>query len=166
MDITKIVTAGTLSVLTMTWTSAGSAEECRPSKWGPQAEIGAANYLTAESVIDAVKLVKEGQSHPLGIVVDPNMPAFPPRKMMLQVVQPNQQFGRSLGESLGWPLAYNDDVTQLWWGTGPSFEFRHFQVNIAARTTSCLAPSEITATAILERKVKHASFATHMHPSL
>lgn len=98
------------------------AAECEPSKWGIDDEIGAANYVTPELILNAVKLVKKGESHPLGIVIDPNMPAFPPRKMMLQVVQPNQQFGRSLEGGFGWPVVYNDDVTQLWWGTGPQID--------------------------------------------
>ena len=58
---------------------AGHAEECETSRWGADDEIGAANYVTPEQVLMAVKLVKKGQSHPLGIVVDPKMPAYPPR---------------------------------------------------------------------------------------
>ena len=54
------------------------AQECEPSRWGPDDEIGAANYVTPERVLAATKLVNEGQSHPLGIVVDPKMPVFPP----------------------------------------------------------------------------------------
>ena len=50
------------------------------------------------------------------------MPAFPPRKMTLRVVQPNQQHGRSLESTVGWPMVYNDDVTQLWWGIGPQID--------------------------------------------
>lgn len=53
----------------------------------------------------ATKLVKKGESHPLGIVVDPNMPAFPPRGMMLQIVQPGQQSGRFRTE-FGWNIVY------------------------------------------------------------
>ena len=98
------------------------AADCEPSKWGKDDEIGAANYVNAEQVLMAAKLVKKGETHPLGIVVDPNMPAFPPRKMMLQVVQPNQQYGRDLATDFGWPVVYNDDVTQLWWGTGPQID--------------------------------------------
>src|SRR5919106_1698167 len=101
---------------------AGIAQECEPSKWGADDEIGAANYVTPEQVLEAVKLVKKGESHPLGIVVDPNMPAFPPRKMMLQVVQPNQQYDRPLAQDFGWPIVYNDDVAQLWWGMGPQLD--------------------------------------------
>lgn len=102
--------------------SGALAAECKPSKWGADDEIGAANYVTPQQVLDAVKLVEKGESHPLGIVIDPNMPAFPPRKMMLQIVQPNQQYGRSLSQDFGWPVVYNDDVTQLWWGTGPQID--------------------------------------------
>ena len=104
--------------------AAGSAfaAECQSSKWGQDDEIGAANYVTPERVIMAAKLVQKGESHPLGIMIDPNMPAFPPRKMMLQIVQPNQQYGRSLEKDFGWPIVYNDDVAQLWWGTGPQID--------------------------------------------
>jgi kynurenine formamidase len=98
------------------------AQECTPSQWGADDEIGAANYVDSDQVLMAAGLVQQGESHPLGIIVDPNMPAFPPRKMMLQVVQPNQHFGRSLEQDFGWPIVYNDDVTQLWWGTGPQID--------------------------------------------
>jgi len=43
---------------------------------GLKDEIGAANYITPQSVLAATKLVKIGQTHPLGIVVEPGMPAF------------------------------------------------------------------------------------------
>lgn len=103
---------------------AGSAfaEECKPSKWGADDEAGSVNLSTPERVKAAAALVKEGKSHPLGIVVDPNMPAFPPRGMMLQIVQPNQQGGRDLTQDFGWPVVYNDDVAQLWFGIGPQLD--------------------------------------------
>ncbi len=97
------------------------AADCVPSKWGVDDEIGAANLITPESVLAASKLVKKGETVPLGIVVDPNMPAFPPRGMMLQIVQPGQQSGRFRTE-FGWNIVYNDDVAQLWWGTGPQID--------------------------------------------
>jgi len=97
------------------------AAECKPSKWGAKDELGSANYVTPQQVLMATKLVKKGESHPLGIVVDPKMPAFPPRGMMLQIVQPMQQSGRFRTE-FGWPVVYNDDVAQLWFGTGPQID--------------------------------------------
>jgi len=119
--IMKIVT---LALLTGGFTVAAvssQAAECKPSKWGADDELGAANYVTPEQVLMATKLVKKGESHPLGIVVDPNMPAFPPRGMMLQIVQPEQQSGRFRTE-FGWPVVYNDDIAQLWFGTGPQID--------------------------------------------
>ncbi|MGI9479341.1 MAG: cyclase family protein [Hyphomicrobiaceae bacterium] len=102
--------------------TAALGADCKPSKYGKDDQIGAANLITADSVLLAAKLIKKGQTHPLGIVVDPNIPAFPPRKMMMQVVQPNQQYGRSLSKDFGWPIVYNDDVLQLWLGMGPQID--------------------------------------------
>ena len=98
------------------------AKDCQPSKYGADDEIGAANLITPERVKAAAGLVKQGKTHPLGIVVDPNMPAFPPRGMMLQVVSPNQQGGRDLAQDFGWSSIYNDDVAQLWFGIGPQID--------------------------------------------
>jgi len=97
------------------------AEECTPSQWGADDQIGAANLITPESVLAATELVKKGETVPLGIVIDPQMPAFPPRGMMMQIVQPGQQSGRFRTE-FGWDITYLDDVAQLWWGTGPQID--------------------------------------------
>jgi len=98
------------------------AERCQPSPWGPEDEIGAANHVSPEQVLMAVKLVKKGESHPLGIEIDPQMPSFPPRSMSLQVVQPGQHNGRDLIKDFGWDMVYNDDLAQLWFGTGSQLD--------------------------------------------
>ncbi len=116
----KSIAAYVVSVAFMS--SAALGAECQPSKWGPDDEIGAANYVTPKQVLAAVTLVKKGESHPLGIVVDPKMPAFPPRSTSLQVVQPGQHNGRELTQAFGWPMVYNDDLAQLWFGTGPQID--------------------------------------------
>lgn len=102
--------------------NAVSAVDCKPSKWGAADTIGAANYVNPARVIAATKLVKKGESHPLGIVVEPGMPAFPPRSITLQVVAPGQHNGRELKQDFGWPIVYNDDISQLWWGIGPQID--------------------------------------------
>ncbi len=104
--------------------SAGTAaaQDCKHSKWGPNDEIGAANYVTPEQVMMAAKLVKKGQSHPLGIVIDSKTPAYPPRGVTLQVVQPGQHNDRSLEKDVGWPVVYNDDLAQLWFGVGSQLD--------------------------------------------
>ncbi len=63
-----------------------------------------------------MSLVKQGKTHPLGIVIDSSTPAFPPRGLSLQVVQPNQQGGQRLFAYNG---SYNDDLIQAWLGIGP-----------------------------------------------
>lgn len=106
------------------------AEPCQPSKWGANDELGAANLITPSRTLAAAKLIKLGQSHPLGIVVDPNMPSYPPRSMNLQIVQPSQQAGKDLTDVIGWPGNYNDDMAQLWFGTGSQIDgLGHFGEN-------------------------------------
>ncbi len=109
-----------LSLVLIVATSAVSADECVPSPWGADDQIGAANRVTPERTAAAAKLVKKGMSHPLGIVIEPGMPAYPPRYTQLQVVQPNQQFNADLG--VGWEVSSNDDVLQMWLGTGPQLD--------------------------------------------
>ena len=99
-----------------------NAEECKPSKWGKEDEIGAANYVTPEQVRLAASLIKKGESHGLGIVIEPGMPAYPPRYTQLQVVQPGQQFNFDTTQDYGWPLTSNDDLVQMWLGTGPQLD--------------------------------------------
>ncbi len=109
-----------LSLALIVATSAASAAECVPSPWGADDQIGAANRVSPERTVAAAKLVKQGISHPLGIVIEPGMPAYPPRYTELQVVQPNQQFNADLG--VGWEASSNDDVLQMWLGTGPQLD--------------------------------------------
>ena len=109
-----------LSLALIVASSAASADECVPSPWGADDQIGSANRVTPERTAAAAKLVKKGISHPLGIVIEPGMPAYPPRYTQLQVVQPNQQFNADLG--VGWEASSNDDVLQMWLGTGPQLD--------------------------------------------
>ena len=85
-------------------------------------QLGGANYVTPKQVLMAVKLVKKGESHPLGIVIDSKTPAFPPRTLGLQIVQPGQHNGRGLKQDFGWDVVYNDDLAQLWFGIGPQID--------------------------------------------
>ena len=75
-------------------TFANVHEQCEPSRWGADDEIGSANLITPASVAEASKLVTTGRTYSLGITIDSTTPAFPPRSLSLQVVQPNQQGGQ------------------------------------------------------------------------
>ena len=91
---------------------------CEPSRWGADDEIGSANLITAESVLAASELITTGKVYSLGIAIDGTTPAFPPRGLMLQVVQPGQQQGR-----VAFPNStYNDDVFQGWFGIGSQID--------------------------------------------
>ena len=92
------------------------------SKWGPDDEIGSANYVTPKRVKAAAKLVRKGQSHPLGIVISSKTPAFPPRNLNLQIVAPGQIATHNLAGAFGWHISYNDDLVQTWLGIGPQID--------------------------------------------
>ena len=97
-----------------------AADDCKPSaRWGADDELGSANLVSPERTKAALALVKQGKSVPLGIVIDNKTPAFAPRSLSLQVVQPNQQGGQLL---FGYDGNYNDDLLQLWVGIGSQID--------------------------------------------
>jgi kynurenine formamidase len=120
--IRTLVLAAAASVALSGTAYAASHSECKPSKWGADDEIGAANYVTPERTLAALKLVKKGESHALGITIDSTTPAFPPRTLSLQIVQPGQHNGRSTAQDFGWEGSYNDDIAQLWFGIGSQLD--------------------------------------------
>ncbi|MCZ4255379.1 cyclase family protein [Sulfitobacter sp. G21635-S1] len=117
--MTRMMTV-TLAALVLGAT-ASFAQDCAPSKWGADDTIGSANLVTPERTLEAAKLIKQGKSMPLGITIGPDTPAFPPRSLNLQVVQPNQQGGQKL-TSFGYEGNYNDDILQTWIGIGSQLD--------------------------------------------
>ena len=95
------------------------AEECKPVKWGADDEIGSANLITPKSVLLASQLVKKGKTQHLGIIIDKDTPAFGPRSLNLQIVQPAQEWGR---EAFPNGFNYNDDMFQGWFGIGSQLD--------------------------------------------
>ena len=108
-------------VLLFVWMLGANAvadSSCVHSKWGKGDEIGSANLVTPASVLAASSLIKTGKTYSLGITIDSTTPAFAPRSMTLQVVQPGQQQGRS-----AFPNAtYNDDIFIGWFGIGSQLD--------------------------------------------
>ena len=93
-------------------------DHCKHSEWGPDDEAGAANRVTAASVLEAAKLIRTGKTYSLGIVVDSTTPAFSPRSLSVTVVQPNQQGGAApFGD-----MNYNDDIFMGWLGIGSQLD--------------------------------------------
>lgn len=96
-----------------------SAQDWTKSKWGPNDEIGAANYLTPELVMKAASLVKTGKTYALGMAVTPQTPAYPPRSYKITIVQPGQAGSPGLGPN---KATYNDDILDSWVGVGSQLD--------------------------------------------
>ena len=96
-----------------------SAQDWTKSKWGPNDEIGAANYMTPELVVKAAGLVKTGKTYALGIPVDSKTPAYPPRTFKITVVQPGQAGNSGIGPN---KATYNDDILDTWVGIGSQLD--------------------------------------------
>ena len=73
--LTMRLTTGVLLASMLIAGPAAAQEDWTTSKWGPDDEIGAANLITEESVMEAAKLVTNGKTYHLGIIVDSNTPA-------------------------------------------------------------------------------------------
>lgn len=123
MDGSAWARRGAVWALVTAWALGGVAgavaEQWYPSRWGPNDEIGAANFLTPAKVLEAAKLIKTGKVYALGIVVDRDTPAFPPRSLSVTVLQPNQAKGASFGEN---KMTYNDDIFTGWLGIGTQLD--------------------------------------------
>jgi kynurenine formamidase len=86
-----------------------------PSAYGANDEIGAANLLTKDMVLEATKLVKQGKTLPLAVPVDKNFPAFRHRSFRLYNIQPGEQGGQTLGPN---KFSFNDELVNAWTGVG------------------------------------------------
>jgi len=110
-----------IAAFALAWTAgpAGAQQDWTKSKWGPADEVGAANYITPESVVKAAQLVKTGKTYALGIETNSKTPAFPPRTFKITIVQPGQAGNSGLGPG---KLTYNDDIIDGWVGIGSQLD--------------------------------------------
>ena len=94
-------------------------QTCFPSKFGPNDQIGNANYITPEKTLQAVKTITRGKAYRLGIETNKDTPAYPPRSFAITIVQPGQQGGGTLGPT---KTTYNDDIIMGWVGIGSQLD--------------------------------------------
>jgi kynurenine formamidase len=99
--------------------AAAAEEDLRSKRWGPNDEIGSANYVTPERVVEAARLVRTGKTYPLGIETNARTPSFPPRTFRITIVQPGQAGNHGLGAN---QATYNDDILDGWMGTGSQID--------------------------------------------
>jgi kynurenine formamidase len=109
-----------MAILALALASApAAAEDLRSKKWGPDDELGAANYLRPERVVEATRLVQTGKTYALGIETNSKTPAYPPRSFRITVVQPGQAGNDGTGKN---KATYNDDIVDGWMGTGSQID--------------------------------------------
>jgi kynurenine formamidase len=112
------------------------------SKFGPDDQIGNANYITPAKTLAAARLITTGKAYRLGIEVNSKTPAYPPRYVTVTVVQPGQQAGKTIGPH---KLTYNDDLITGWNGVGPQLDgFGH--IGIDNVYYNCLKEADIGQT--------------------
>ena len=113
---------GALLATVLVWSSPIAGQEWTQSKWGPEDEIGSANYITPERVKLAASLVKTGKTYALGMVTGPDTPAYPPRHYKVYV----------WNTVLGGPneLTTTDDLAVTWLGVGSQIDgFGHVGID-------------------------------------
>lgn len=98
---------------------AAYAQEWYPSRFGAQDNLGAANNLSPEAVLDAVRLIRSGRVYSLAVTVDPAAPARSYRSARVTVVQPGAAGGNAAGSNLA---TFNDDVVYMWQGLGTQID--------------------------------------------
>jgi kynurenine formamidase len=101
--------------LAATLAAPSAAQDWFPSKYGPHDEIGAANLLTPDLVLNATKLVKTGKTYPLAVQVNKDLPAFRHRSFKLYNIQPGEQAGLTMGPN---KFTFNDELVVAWTGVG------------------------------------------------
>jgi kynurenine formamidase len=107
------------SLASVVFAGPAAAQDWTKSKWGPNDELGTANYITPELVVKAAQLVKVGKTYNLGIETNSKTPAFPPRTFKLTILQPGQAGSPGLGPS---KTTYNDDIIDGWVGIGSQID--------------------------------------------
>ena len=118
LQIRKISAVVVFALMLPGMAMASDNTQCVPSKWGPEDELGNINLVNPATVLKAAQLIRTGRTYSLGITIDSSTPAFAPRSLSLQVVQPGQQ--ESARPNVG--MTYNDDVFQGWFGIGSQLD--------------------------------------------
>ena len=75
-----------------------------PSRWGPQDEAGASNWITPAKVLDAARLIKTGKIYDIGRVYQAEMPLFGARVFAVRI--PGTPTGGPFGKN---KLIYHDE---------------------------------------------------------
>ena len=119
----RLLTATLLGATLAAGTAAAQDGDAGPDltkgRWGADDQLGAANLMSDESILSAVRLVTTGKMYSLGLIVGSETPAFPPRSLSVTILQPGQNGNSGLGSN---DFTYNDDIFMGWLGIGPQID--------------------------------------------
>jgi hypothetical protein len=85
-------------------TAGGQGERWWPSRWGPEDEAGASNWITPQKVLEAARWIREGRVFRIGRVYETGMPMFGARAFSLRI--PGGPTGGPFGKN---KLIFNDE---------------------------------------------------------
>ncbi|PDO85857.1 cyclase family protein [Kosakonia sacchari] len=106
---------------------AAKSQNWYPSVYGENDETGAANLLTPEGVLQAIRLVKQGVVVPLSVAVDKNFPAFQHCCFHLYNIQPDQQDRNTHGPNTS---TFSDEQVNTRTGVGMLLnDIGHIDIN-------------------------------------
>jgi kynurenine formamidase len=105
LQLAVIAIASVLGGAVVAVSQTPTGPEWWPSEWGPDDERGAANRLTPESVLEAVKLIERGDVYELGRDYEAGMPLFGDRHFSLTI--PGLPTGAVPGPN---QIVYNDEM--------------------------------------------------------
>ena len=98
-----------------------------PSRFGAGDELGALNFLSAEKVLQAARLVREGRCYSLAVPTGPDTPAYPPRSFQMHIVSPAQYGGATWGTNQAGGI---DEFMITWAGIGTHLDgLGHIAIN-------------------------------------
>lgn len=101
-------------------------DDWKKSQWGEGDTIGAANYLSAEKVLNAAELIQKGKVYSLGVEINRDFPAYGARFFDITVMEP-----RAGGQTIGpTELTSTDDILHTWLGIGSQIDgFGHIGID-------------------------------------
>lgn len=117
----------TLAIASILAAASASADDWYPSKFGAEDTLGAINYLSADNVVEAAKLVKTGKTYALGVETGSDSPAYPPRSYQMTILQLGDGSGTPWGKN---QATGNDDLMTTWMGIGSQIDgLGHLGIN-------------------------------------
>ncbi|MDQ3925083.1 MAG: cyclase family protein [Actinomycetota bacterium] len=85
-----------------------------PSRYGVDDQAGAANELTPERTLEALKIPQQGRAIELALTLEPGIPAFPPRMWTQHILAHGTQEATMFGAGHSDTTYYEEQVSQTY----------------------------------------------------